>query len=98
MEKKTKMKIAVGTLWSLLGFNRGINEYNYYNEKYNNTNKENPKPDMYTSRIPYGLLGVFFYINPFLAPINLYKEIYRLEVNIRGLESEKKSDYYNKLM
>ena len=95
---KTKIKIAAGTLWGSLGFKRGINEYNYKNEKYNEKNKENPKPYFYTSKIPYGVMGTFFYINPFLGPIILYKELYRLEVNIRGLESEKKSDYYNELL
>jgi hypothetical protein len=94
---KTQIKIVIGTLWGLLGFKRGINEYNYYNEKYNEKNKENPKLDLYTNKIPYGFMSTLFYINPFLVPIKLYKELYRLEVNIRGLESEKKSDYYNEL-
>jgi hypothetical protein len=52
---------------------------------------------LYTNKITYGFMGTLFYINPFLVPIKLYKELYRLEVNIRGLESEKKSDYYNEL-
>jgi hypothetical protein len=97
MDKKTQIKIAIGTLWSLLGFKRGVNEYNYNNEKYNDKNKENPNPNFYTSKIPYGFVGTLLYLNPFLFPIKLYKELYRLEVNIRGLESEKKSDYYNEL-
>ena len=84
MEKKTQMKIAVGTLWCLLGFKRGMNDYDYKYEKYD---REHNKPYFYTSKIPSGLLGVFFYINPFLLPLAVHKEIYRLEVNIRGLES-----------
>ena len=94
MDKKTQIKIAVGTMWCLLGFKRGLNHYDYDYEKYD---REENKPYIYTNKIPNGFLGVFFYANPFTAPIMAFKEIYRLEVNIRGLESEKKSNYYNKL-
>ena len=94
MNKKTQMKIAVGTMWGLLGFKRGMNEYDYKYEKYD---REHKKPYMYTTKIPYGFFGAFFYINPFTLPIMAFREMYRLEVNIRGLESEKKSDYYNKI-
>lgn len=37
------------------------------------------------------------YANPLLFPITASKEIYRLEVNLRNLENEKKTDYYNNL-
>lgn len=50
---------------------------------------------LYISKGQQGLLGIFLYTNPFLVPFILYKEMYRLEVNIRGLEEEKKTDYYN---
>ena len=38
------------------------------------------------------------YLNPFLLPIFIYKELYRLEVNIRGLDEEKKERKYNGLL
>jgi hypothetical protein len=85
--QKNKMKIAVVTMWCLLGFKRGLNHYDYNYAKYD---REENKPYMYTSKIPYGVAGTLFYANPFTTPIKLYKELYRLEVNIRGLESEKK--------
>ena len=30
-------------------------------------------------------------MNPLLLPLTLYKEMYRLEVNVRGLDEEKKN-------
>ena len=39
------------TLWGTLGFVRGIKSYNYNN---------NPKYQLYTDKILYGVVGVFF--------------------------------------
>jgi hypothetical protein len=36
-------------------------------------------------------------MNPGFLPFVVYKEIYRLEVNLRGIEDEKNSYYYNKI-
>ncbi len=81
-----------GTSWSVLGFTRGLQSYDYYH-------KSNPKePYLYISKGQQGLLGIFLYINPLLVPFHLYKEMYRLEVNLRGLEEEKKTDYYNSIL
>lgn len=78
----------------LLGYKRGINDYDYQYEKrkdyMNNTY-------LYSTRIGIGIFGGLCYVNPFLMPLFIRKEIYRLEVYMRELEEEKKSDYYNKL-
>jgi hypothetical protein len=41
-----------------------------------------------------GLFGSLLYVNPFLFPFIIKKELYRLEVNIRGLDEEKDKKYY----
>jgi len=38
------------------------------------------------------------YANPVLLPLTIHKEFYRLEINARNLENEKKSSYYNELI
>ena len=83
------MLLVTGTSWSLLGFKRGLDSYDYKYNKFKSIHKE---PYLYIDKGQQELLGIFLYINPFFLPINIYKEIYRLEVNIRGLE---KTDYYN---
>jgi hypothetical protein len=87
---KTKLLIAstIHLSWCALGFMRGLNSYNY--KKYKETY-------LYTDKFFYGLAGICIYGNPFFLIITLPKELYRLEVNIRNLEQEKDSDYYNTL-
>jgi hypothetical protein len=46
----------------------------------------------------WGLGSTLVYLNPFMCFITLAKEIYRLEVNLRGIEDEKKTEYYNKVL
>ena len=58
----------------ILGFNRGINQYEY---EYINDNYYK-KPYFYTNKIGYGIFGLLIYINPGTLPIVIYKEIYRL--------------------
>lgn len=88
---KNIVLFATGTSWGLLGFTRGLNSYDY-NHKCKSIHKETY---LYISKGQQGLLGIFLYTNPVLLPFILYKEMYRLEVNVRGLEEEKKTDYYN---
>jgi hypothetical protein len=90
--KKQIMLLVTGSSWTLLGFKRGLNSYDYNYDKFKSIKKD---PYLYISKGQQGLIGIFLYINPLFLPINIYKEIYRLEVNIRGLEEEKKSEYYN---
>ena len=85
--------LVTGTSWSLLGFTRGLNSYDYNYHKY--THKE---PYLYISKGQQGLWGILSYMNPLLFPIIVYKEMYRFEVNIRGLDEEKKKDYYNHII
>ena len=89
MSKKEIIVFLTGTSWSLLGCKRGLHSYDYH---YQSTPKETY---FYLSKGQQGVLGLFLYLNPLLFPFHLYKEMYRLEVNLRGLEEEKKTDYYN---
>ena len=91
MNTKNKLLI-LGTGWSFLGFTRGMNYYDY------NYKKDNYGTYLYTSRYTYGIMGLYFYLMPPFSLFVLNKEIYRLEVNIRGLEEEKNSDTYNNLL
>lgn len=92
MNNKKLLSIIGYTGWCGLGFYRGINYYKYNHNKYET--KEN---FLYSSSIVYGFYGLFIYANPFLLPILSYKEIYRLECNVRNLENEKKEYYYRLL-
>ena len=91
---RNNLLYLAGTGWGTVGFNRGVNEYDY-KHKYNDYYK---KKYFYTDRMFSGFLGFFVYINPFLAPYIIYKELYRLEVNYRGLDDEKKTEYYYKII
>ena len=85
---------AIGfTSWCGVGFIRGVNNYKYTHYKY-----DNEKPFIYFSCFINGLFGIIMYANPILLPICIYKEMYRLEVDIRNLETEKKSNFYNDLI
>ena len=88
---------TTGVLWCSLGFARGMQEYDYTYAK-RNRNTENKGTYLYSSRIGNGFVGLFLYAVPVLPFVIIPKEIYRLEVCLRGLEEEKKSDYYNKLL
>ena len=45
-----------------------------------------------------GLFGSLLYVNPLLFPLIIKKELYRLEVNIRGLDEEKDKKHYNDIL
>jgi hypothetical protein len=90
---KHKIFVIGYTGWCGLGFIRGINYYKYSHNKYEKT-----KPYIYSTSMMNGLFGIIIYANPISFPVTLYKELYRFEVNIRKLESEKKSMYYNHLL
>ena len=103
MYLKPGIKIAAGC-WGLLGFKRGMHEYDYNYNKYNNKEDKDKiiqynKPYLYSVKILLGIGGVILYTNPLIAiPFVIPREIYRLEVNLRNMEDEKKGDYYNKIM
>lgn len=79
--------------WCGLGFVRGVNHYGYRRETY-----EAKEPYLYTNSFIYGAYGTIMYAAPLFLPFTIYKEIYRLEVNIRKLEDEKKDRYYNEVL
>ena len=81
---KYAMPISV---WSGLGFIRGVNSYNYSHRE----------PYMYSSSFMYGMFGICIYVNPVFLPITIYKESYRLEMNLRDLNKQN-DKYYNELL
>ena len=93
MNIKYKLSIIGYISWCGLGFIRGVNSYKYSNIKY-----EKNEPFLYSNSIIYGLVGIVIYGNPILLPITIHKELYRLEINTRNLENEKKSKYYNDIL
>ena len=92
MKLKYKIAIICYTSWCGLGFIRGINSYKYSYNKYDKS-----CPYLYSDSIINGIFGIIMYANPVLLPIAIHKEIYRIEVNIRNIENEKKNKYYNDL-
>lgn len=89
MSIKNKCIIGTFTLWGTLGFVRGVQSYNFQTSSISS---------LYTDKVLNGIIGVIFYVNPGSGLIMLYKEIYRLEVNIFNIKREKESNYYNKLL
>jgi hypothetical protein len=93
------MKIKYGiaiigcTSWCGLGFIRGVNSY-----KYNNNIYDKNETFIYSTSILHGIFGLALYGNPILLPFFIHKEIYRLETDLRNLENEKKSSYYNNII
>jgi hypothetical protein len=94
MEIKKTLPIIAYTSWCGLGYIRGIKSYTYNYNKYQKKEKEDY---LYLHSLCYGVVGIGLYANPFLLPFSLYKELYRLEVNVRNLENEKNTTYYNTL-
>ena len=86
------------TSWCGLGFYRGANYYKYDLDNSNLDKYKIKKNYLYSDSILYGFYGVLMYINPAFLPIIIYKEFYRLEVNVRNLQDEKKSKYYNNIL
>jgi len=93
MNYKYIIGIVSFTSWTGLGFVRGINSYKYDHKKY-----ESKEPIIYTNSVIYGLFGVIMYANPIFLPFAICKEVYRLEVNVRNLEKEKNSSFYNDII
>ncbi len=89
MNLKKSLSIICFSSWCGLGFFRGTNYY-----KYKKKEKENY---LYINSAIHGFFGAFIYANPCFLPITVYKEIYRLEINLRNLENEKNKDFYDLL-
>jgi len=80
--KRYSLHIALG--WSMLGAKRGADLYQYKKDKKHN--------DLYSTKIMYAFEGTIVYMNPMMLYLILSKELYRLQVNVDGLE--KKIHYY----
>ncbi len=91
----TALRITTVWSWSLLGFTRGLNSYDYYKK---HTKYENEKQSFYLDKVGWGFGGTLAYINPVTFWIALYKEVYRIEVYIRGLEDQKQTPFYNEVL
>ena len=78
--------------WAALGFFRGTQSYRYQ------CSKDKTNLHLYSNQFMYGLAGVFCYVNPLVGIVVVYKEIYRLEVNLRNIEHAKAGNYYNEVL
>jgi hypothetical protein len=93
--------LLVGS-WGLLGFYRGTQYYNFCHEedikrylKEPNIYKEKPQ-DFYIYKVSCGGLAAGAYLLPLFCIFPAIKELKRLEINLRGLEEEKKKpEYYS---
>ncbi len=96
----TKRTIGLITIlgWPILGFKRGMNSYDYnYSNNRLYRHSEKMKYPLYLDKLVWGIGGMLWYSNPVGGFFGLYKEVYRLEVNLRGIEDEKKTAYYNEV-
>jgi hypothetical protein len=89
---KSNIKIAIMGGWAMLGFKRGVDSYFYCYRKINLSPDSIP---LYSYGIFWGIKSTIVYICPPLIFFSMHRELYRLEVNIRGLEHEKNTKYYN---
>lgn len=95
--------------WGLLGFYRGTQYYQFkhntdlkqYEEKKKlySTSTYLEKPVKYYSiQFAVGVWGSCIYIMPLIGLIPVIKEIYRLEINLRGIKDKQNNEaYYNLL-
>lgn len=93
----------------MVKYNEKMTEYNKDMEKYNIDVKEYPKihyrvpqkiekpQKYYISTLGYGLYGFSIYLLPYPGNLFFLKEMYMLEISLRGLKDEKKTRYYNLL-
>jgi hypothetical protein len=93
----------------MIKYNEKMTEYNKNMEKYNIDIKKYPdihyrvpqkidKPQKYyISTLGYGLYGSSIYLLPYPGNLFFLKEMYMLEISLRGLNDEKKTRYYNLL-
>lgn len=89
--------------WLGLGFYRGVIAYNHKYKcdliDYEKEPNHKLKPTyFYASSFGSGLFGILIYANPFFLPSTISKEIYRIEINLRGLDEEKKKNDFYKII
>lgn len=85
------------------GYQKGKFDYKNALERFENRLEKYPKeydikdrPNFYTlDCVGKGLSGAIFYLLPPFCLFTMVKELYRLEIHLRGYENEKnKRDYY----
>lgn len=81
-------------------YNKAIEIYKKDKIRYSDITLYEPTPPIkpnsfYITRIMYGLYGTSFYAIPFTGPVCAVKELYRIEINLRNIDHEKKTKYYN---
>jgi hypothetical protein len=96
-ENKVNMKLYDK---ELLYYNRQSEKYKKDKIEYPMICFSEPKPPMkpnhfYITRIMYGFYGAIVYAIPFTGAVCLMKEIYRIEINLRNFDDEKKTKFYN---
>lgn len=96
---------VIAPAWAGLGFYRGVKLYNYkYNyevieyEKKEDKKKDKKPTYFYAYCFGSGIFGGLIYVNPFFLPVTISKEIYRLEVNIRGMNEEKEKHLFYEII
>lgn len=82
--------------------NRDMKKYSVDVQKYPDIHFNPPKQPLkpykyYTDTLVYGIWGALLYLAPYPGIFFAAKEIYILEINLRNLEDEKKTKYYNTL-
>jgi hypothetical protein len=102
-----------GTQEYKYNYNKDLKRYNEHLEEYNKKVEENKKNKytytydfhytkpyfFYVDNFMNGLCGTFFYMNPVFFPFLFFKEMYRLEVNMRNeLNELKNQDKYYRLL
>jgi len=97
MNIQKSLSIIGYSSWCGLGFIRGINSYTHNHNKDSYNRYRETENYLYLNSLCYGFSGLVIYANPLFLPVSVYKELYRLEVNLRNLENEKKTDFYNNL-
>jgi hypothetical protein len=61
--------------------------------------KEPLKPNyFYLTSFTHGIFGSWLYICPITMPVCFIKELYRIEINLRSVNDEKNTAFYNKLI
>ena len=90
-----KTAIAAYSSFATLGVYRGVSSYNYDFKA--NTRMGNIKTYLYTSAAFRGGVYGILYISPIVNLFIISKELYRLEVNLRGIKEEMDTSLYYEL-
>lgn len=86
----------------MVRYNRDMKKHSIDIQKYPDIHFDPPKQPLqpykyYTDNVLNGIWGSLLYLSPYPGIFFAGKEIYILEINLRNLEDEKKTKYYNTL-